>query len=79
MRKIWFLFVFMALAMNAIYAEPVKDGYGTAKLPDSSVYEGNFKNGLFNGHGKLTCRNGTTYEGEYVGATKEEFDKYLKS
>ncbi len=39
---------------------------GRYKLPDSSLYEGPVKFGLFHGIGKLTWRNGSVYEGEFV-------------
>jgi len=35
------------------------------QLPDSGLYEGELKNGLLNGHGKLTWRNGDSYVGEF--------------
>ena len=42
---------------------PPTNGHGKTALPDSSVYEGEFKNGLFNGKGVLTWRNGNRYDG----------------
>lgn len=42
-----------------------QNGYGSASLPDGSVYEGNFENGLFNGRGSRTWKDGHKYEGEY--------------
>lgn len=42
-----------------------KQGYGTAKLPDGSVYKGQFREGLFNGRGVLVKRNGYRYEGQF--------------
>ena len=35
------------------------------ELPDSSLYEGPVKSGLFHGVGKLTWRNGRVYQGEF--------------
>jgi len=34
-------------------------------LPDSSVYRGELKNGVFDGKGKLTWRNGQEYTGDF--------------
>ena len=35
------------------------------RLPDSAVYEGEYEDGLFQGDGKLTWRNGDVYIGEF--------------
>ncbi len=35
------------------------------QLPDSAVYEGDYKDGKFHGDGKLTWRNGDVYIGEF--------------
>ncbi len=43
----------------------VPDGQGSASLPDSSVYKGEFTNGLFNGKGTLARRDGCSYTGEF--------------
>ena len=60
------LILFLVLMLGGLgSAEQTRSGFGTAKLPDSSVYEGEFRNGLFNGKGTLTQRNGTCYEGEF--------------
>ncbi|MDD5681454.1 MAG: hypothetical protein PHI59_09475, partial [Candidatus Omnitrophica bacterium] len=58
------LIFFVLFTSNAI-AEQIKDGFGKAQLPDSSVYEGEFRNGLFNGKGKLVWRNSDKFEGEF--------------
>jgi len=44
----------------------VTDGEVEVKLPDSSVYSGEIKEGLFNGQGKLEWRNGDVYQGAFV-------------
>ncbi|MFA5260449.1 MAG: hypothetical protein WC450_04400 [Candidatus Omnitrophota bacterium] len=64
----YILLIFSILLYGArqdAYAEAMQEGFGTANLPDSSVYEGEFKDGLFHGKGKLTWRNGDTLEGEF--------------
>lgn len=45
--------------------EAVQDGFGKEVLSDGSVYNGEFKNGLFNGEGTLTTAGGDRYEGEF--------------
>lgn len=57
--------VFLLLALNIGCNQRVKNGLGKAQLPDSTTYEGEFRNGLFNGKGTLTSRNGDRYEGEF--------------
>lgn len=37
-----------------------------AKLPNSAVYDGDYRDGLFHGEGTLVWRNGTVYEGEFA-------------
>ena len=56
---------------HSVNAEQVTDGYGTETLPDGSVYEGEFKGGLFNGKGKLTWENGSVYEGEFKDGRRQ--------
>lgn len=51
--------------VSTLCGDAVPDGKATAKLPDSSVYIGEFKGGLFNGRGTLTRRNGEVYKGEF--------------
>jgi len=59
---------------------PVVNGQVTVKLPDSSVYSGEVKNGLFNGKGKLVWRNGDEYQGNFVdGLMSGEGHKKLAS
>lgn len=38
---------------------------GMGQLPDSAIYEGEFKDGLFHGTGTLRWRNGVIYSGEF--------------
>lgn len=45
------------------YSAPAGDG--RVRLPDGSVYEGPFRDGMFNGHGVLTYPAGARYEGEF--------------
>lgn len=42
-----------------------ENGFGTASLPDGSIYEGYFRDGLFHGQGTRTWKDGHKYEGEY--------------
>ena len=46
-------------------AQNIKDGYGKRTLADGSVYEGQFKDGDFEGKGTLTYPNGQQYTGEF--------------
>lgn len=39
-------------------------------LPNGDRYEGEFRNGLFNGWGVYTCQNGDRYEGEFADDLK---------
>ncbi len=43
----------------------VTQNHGRAALPDSSLYEGEFKDGLFHGKGTLIWPDGERYEGEF--------------
>ncbi len=45
------------------------------QLPDGAVYEGEFKDGLFHGEGKLTWPNGDVYEGEFENGRKHGHGK----
>lgn len=39
------------------------EGFGTIKFSDGNVYEGQTKNGLYNGRGRMTHVNGDIYQG----------------
>ncbi|MFM7852063.1 MAG: hypothetical protein ACKO96_09130 [Flammeovirgaceae bacterium] len=39
------------------------DGVGTFLYTNGNVYEGNWRNGLREGHGRLVYANGTSYVG----------------
>lgn len=39
-------------------------------LPGGDIYEGQFKNSIFNGKGKLLSKNGEIYEGDFVNGEK---------
>ncbi len=43
----------------------VIQGIGEAALPDSSIYQGEFKDGLFHGAGVITWDNSDRYEGSF--------------
>ncbi|XP_023370937.1 MORN repeat-containing protein 1 [Otolemur garnettii] len=46
---------------------PPRDGYGVYVYPNSFFrYEGEWKGGKKHGHGKLLCKDGSYYEGEFV-------------
>lgn len=42
-----------------------KNGYFEETYDDGSSYKGNFKNGLYSGHGTFTWANGDKFEGEF--------------
>ena len=42
-----------------------KSGYFEESYVDGSNYKGNFKDGLYHGHGTITWANGDKYEGEF--------------
>lgn len=39
------------------------DGQGRLSMPDGSVFEGQFQNGKFHGHGVYCWSDGSKYEG----------------
>ncbi|MFC1750397.1 C13 family peptidase [Pseudomonadota bacterium] len=45
--------------------QPSEQEQRQAALPDGSLYQGAFKDGLFHGKGKLTWSNGSWFEGEF--------------
>lgn len=52
--------------VNAVFKDSRPNGFGIAKFGDGSVYEGDFKNGHFHGHGKISLRGGRiTYDGTW--------------
>jgi hypothetical protein len=53
--------------VNTSGAEQIQNGFGRTKLPDGTEYEGEFKNGLFNGHGTLIRVTEIKYEVEING------------
>jgi len=53
---------------------PVPD---TIQLPDSGIYEGELINGMLNGRGKLTWRNGDSYVGEFRDGLMHGRGKYV--
>ena len=67
MRKTLAVIIILIIfsAISPCNAEEIEDGYFKTTLPDSSIYEGYFKGGLFNGHGILVWRDGSRYEGEF--------------
>lgn len=53
------------------YREGEKEGNGKFTWLDASVYEGQFKQGVFHGFGKLTDKaNNYSYEGEFLCGEK---------
>lgn len=53
-----------ALLLLVTGCEPAQFDGGTA-LPDGSVYNGDLKDGLFHGRGKLSWPDGRSYEGQF--------------
>jgi len=63
-------FIFSGLFIVNLYASTEdinlqRNKSGALQLPDSSVYEGETKDGVFHGKGKLTWSNGSVYQGEF--------------
>ncbi len=54
---------------NIVVFKPESIG-GLVQLPDGSVYEGEYKNGMFHGDGKLIWSNGDVYTGEFKDGLK---------
>lgn len=77
-RPILLLILFLLL-IGISNAEQIKDGFGKTQLPDSSVYEGEFKNGLFNGKGILTWSNAACYKGEFKNGLMDGKGNYVGS
>ena len=48
-------------------------GEGKVIFKDESSYEGNWKNGHFDGNGKFSWNDGSFYEGSYVDGKKQGF------
>ncbi|EPG65630.1 MORN repeat protein [Leptospira wolffii] len=48
-----------------------KNGFGIESLPGRYRFEGEFKNGLAHGKGRLELANGEYYEGEWKNGIKE--------
>lgn len=46
-------------------------GLCKVSLPDGSLYEGTFENGLFHGNGSIQWRNGNRYRGEFQNGQME--------
>ena len=67
MMKRWviLLITFVVFGFGLLNAQDVKDGYSRTTQEDGSVYEGEFKDGLFDGQGILTYVNGDRYEGQF--------------
>lgn len=56
------LLLFFVAKVNALTDNKVKN---SQQLPDSAVYEGEYKNHLLHGQGRLSWRNGETYAGMF--------------
>ena len=68
---------------NNIYAQCISgncdNGYGIMQFPDKSEikkYTGDWKNGQYNGNGKLEYKNGDFYEGNFLNSNFEGKGKY---
>ena len=57
-----------------------RNGLGQMKLNEangSHLYEGEWENNSYHGHGVLTIPNGPVYEGEFIGGKKHGFGKLV--
>ena len=45
---------FVFFGAGLAFSQQIKDGVGQMTLPDGTVYEGQFKDGVFDGKGSLT-------------------------
>ena len=50
---------------------------GKIFLPNRDIYEGNIKNSIFNGKGKLICEDGTIFEGNFINGEKNGLFKII--
>lgn len=68
-------------AINGTYTGDCKDGKanGNGKSVGTDQYEGHFKNGLPDGEGKYTWKNGDVYTGNFKKGLKEGKGTLLKS
>jgi len=59
-------------ASNAYYEEggAKREGFGVLTWPDGRRYEGEFKNGMFDGHACMTWPDGRSYTGQYQANKK---------
>ena len=53
-----------------------KEGKWTYHFASGGVFEGNYKNHIKDGYGKMTWPNGDVYEGNYKNGAKNGFGKY---
>lgn len=50
---------------------------GRIFLPNGDIYEGEIKNSLFNGKGKMIYSNGTIFEGDFINGEKGNYGKMI--
>ena len=53
----------MELRYEGEYKNDKEHGFGTSRNSDGSTYTGDWENGMFNGHGVKTFKNGSKVEG----------------
>ena len=56
-----------------------KNGVYVYEMLDGTIYEGQFKNDLINGYGKMTMSDGTIYEGEFENDVINGYGKMTMS
>jgi hypothetical protein len=57
--------IFCSLVFASCAVAEVKDGFNKVQLPDNGSYEGDIKDGLFDGKGTLISGDGSRYDGEF--------------
>jgi len=62
-----------------IFGDSIIEGLGSITYPDGRMYEGEFKNGKWNGHGTFTSSDGTKYVGEWEDEEFMNGTKYDKN
>ena len=60
-------------------ADSMFNGHGKMFYPDSTVYEGNWKNGLWDGRGTVSFPDGDSYRGDFREHQFSGYGKYIYS
>jgi hypothetical protein len=53
------------------------EGFGIIKFHDGNTYEGQTKNGLYNGRGRMTHANGDIYQGSWKDGKANGFGVFI--